>query len=235
MVPSARCRRRAKVGVEPLEGRALLSYLVVIHDHRAIPVHTGDARVNEPLYSNGLAVKHEAHFYPYYTGPKRPDLNGLAAQGYVSGKNLVLSATVAGPIVTRPTAGTQESFYTFAIDRGRSGNAGPYPGRPWIRFDSVVVVKFLTRGLTAYVQANDPMTNQPGTTPKALPASDVVVAGSVLTVTVPLSLLPSSGHAYNQWNANFFTRNPDQKNDFHSVASFTPEYTEFQIYAVPTT
>jgi hypothetical protein len=238
MVPSTRRRKRAptraEVGVERLEGRALLSYLVVVRDNRAVPVHTGDARVDEPLYSNGLAVKHTTHFYPYYTGPKRPDLNGVAARGYVSGKNLVLSGTVAGPIVTRPKDSAQESLYTFGIDRGNASKSGPFPGRPNVRFDSVVVVKFLKKGLTAYVQINDPQTNQPGTPTKALPASSVAVSGRVLTVTVPLSMLPSSGHAYNQWNANFFTRNPDQKPDFHSVASFTPEFTEFQIYAVPT-
>jgi hypothetical protein len=234
MVPSTKRRKRIEIGVEPLEGRALLSYLVVIHDHRAVPVHVSDARANQPLYSNGLAVKHTAHFYPHYTGPRRPNLNGLAAQGYVSGKNLVLSGTVDGPIVTKPKTSGQESFYTFGIDRGHASNVGPFPGRPSIRFDSVVVVKFLKKGLTAYVQFIDSLTHLPSPA-KALPASSVVVHGIVLTVTVPLSLLPSSGHAYNQWNVNFFTRNPDQKPDFHSVASFTPEYTQFQVFAVPTT
>ena len=32
---------------------------------------------------------------------------------------------------------------------------------------------------------------------------------------------------------NFFTRNPAQKNNFHSVASLTPEYTEFQVGVKP--
>ena len=31
----------------------------------------------------------------------------------------------------------------------------------------------------------------------------------------------------------FFTRNPAQKRDFHSVASLTPEFTSFQVYAKP--
>ena len=55
---------KAVVGVEPLEGRMLLSYLVVVKNHKVIPVHGGDARVAEPLYSNGLAFKKQTHFYP---------------------------------------------------------------------------------------------------------------------------------------------------------------------------
>ena len=37
---------KAVVGVEPLEGRMLLSYLVVVKNHKVIPVHGGDARVS---------------------------------------------------------------------------------------------------------------------------------------------------------------------------------------------
>ena len=48
---------KAVVGVEPLEGRMLLSYLVVVKNDKVIPVHVADARVAEPLFSNGLAFK----------------------------------------------------------------------------------------------------------------------------------------------------------------------------------
>ena len=51
-----------------------------------------------------------------------------------------------------------------------------------------------------------------------------------MKVTVPLGDLPSNGHAIDQWNVNFFTRNPPCQSDFHSIASFTPEHTMFQIY-----
>src|SRR5512132_712807 len=76
---------KAVVGVETLEGRTLLSYLVVTRNHKVVPIHTGDARDNEPLFSNGLAFKHQAHFYPFYTGPERQELNGVQATAKITG------------------------------------------------------------------------------------------------------------------------------------------------------
>jgi hypothetical protein len=226
-------RKRATVRVEPLEGRVLLSYLVIPRGEKAFPVHTGDARVHEPLYSNGLAVKHALNFYPHYTGPRRPELNGVRASAFASGTNLVFSGTVAAPIVTKPKTRAEESIYTFALDRGGASKTGPFPGRPRIRFDGVVVVEFRQKAPTVYVQLTDPKTKQPGTPKTSLPASSLVVNGDTLTVTVPLAKLPSSGHAFNQWNVNFFTRNPNQPDTFRGVASLTPEYTMFQVNAVP--
>ncbi len=224
-------RLNAVAGVEPLEQRLLTSYLVVAHRHRIIPVHVSDVRSDEPLFSNGLGAKSAPRFYTFYTGPHRPELNGIQASAYVSGKNLILSGTVVGPIPRHPTSTSQESLYTFGIDRGGASKTGPFPGRPHVRFDSVVVAEVSKKGLSAYAQLNDPRTNQTGTPPKPLPPSDVTIAGNVITMTVPLSMLPSSGHAIDQWNVNFFTRNPAQKRDFHSVASLTPEFTSFQVYA----
>ena len=103
---------KAVVGVEPLEGRMLLSYLVHVKNNKVIPIHGGDARDNEPLFSNGLAFKHQANFYPFYTGPKRPELNGVSATAVVSGNRvtdgtLTLTGTVAGPIIPKPTNASQ--------------------------------------------------------------------------------------------------------------------------------
>lgn len=226
----ARSRARVARSVEPLEGRALLSYLVIPHGKSIVPVHVADARAAEPLFSNGLAAKKAAHFYPLYTGPKRPELNGIQSSGYVSGKNLVLTGTVAAPIVTSPASAALGAIYSFAIDRGGASKVGPFPGRPAIRFDAIVNVTITPTATTATVAATTPSTNQPGVTPTALAASAVSIEGAVVKVTVPLSDLPSNGHADDQWNVNFFTRNPDQQPDFQSIASFTPESTMFQIF-----
>ena len=126
-----------------------------------------------------------------------------------------------------------EAIYTFGIDRGGTSKTGPFPGRPHIRFDSLVVAKVTAQGLAAYVQLNDPKTNQPGTPVKPLPTSAVTIAGNVISIKVALTMLPSSGHAMNQWNVNFFTRSPSQKPNYHGVASFTPEFTSFQLYVKP--
>lgn len=229
-----RTTRRSWVPVaEPMEGRRLLSYLVVPRKGTVVPVHVSDARSNEPLHSNGLAVKKAPQFANFYTGPHRPDLNGVRAQAYVAGSTLVLSGTVVGPIVTRPATSAQGAAYTFAIDRGGASQRGPFPGREHIRFDTVVVAEFLTTGPKAYLKLTNALTNQPDTAPKALPASSVSVQGATITIRVPMSLLPSSGHAMNQWNVNFYTQNLGQKPGIRSVASLTPEFTEFQVAVTP--
>ena len=240
---------KAVVGVEPLEGRMLLSYLVVVKNHKVIPVHGGDARVAEPLFGNGLAFKKEAHFYQFYTGPRTPNLDGVSATAVFSGNRvtdgtLTLTGTVAGPIIAKPTKASQEAIYTFAIDRGGAAKAGPWPGRTHIRFDAVVVVPLTLGGITAanppYVQINNASTNSPLTTTTTnLPTSSVTIKGDTLTIKVPLGTsstnpYPSTGKAIDQWNFNFFTRFPSKygsgKNGYHSIASFTPEQTMFQPY-----
>ncbi|MBV8607214.1 MAG: hypothetical protein JO034_07105, partial [Singulisphaera sp.] len=111
------------------------------------------------------------------------------------------------------------------------------------------VAAIRSNGVSAYYQLSDPSTNQPGTLPqptttpatlgnKLLPLSSsaVKIQGNTITITVPLlsstgsNLLTSSGKAIDQWNVNFFTRNPVQKANFQSIASFTPEFTEFQVF-----
>ena len=161
---------KAVVGVEPLEGRMLLSYLVVVKNHKVIPVHGGDARVSEPLFGNGLAIKKQANFYTFYDGPRTPNLDGVSATAVFSGNRvtdgtLTLTGTVAGPIIAKPKDAAQEAIYTFAIDRGGAAKAGPFPGRTHIRFDAVVVVPLTLGGITTknppYVQINNASTNSP--------------------------------------------------------------------------
>ena len=240
---------KAVVGVEPLEGRMLLSYLVVGKNHKVIPVHGGDARVAEPLFGNGLAFKKQANFYTFYDGPRTPNLDGVSATAVFSGNRvtdgtLTLTGTVAGPIIAKPTKAAQQAIYTFAIDRGGAAKAGPFPGRSHIRFDAVVVVPLTLGGITAknppYVQINDASINTPlATTTIDLSTSSVKIKGDTLTVAVPLGTsttnpIPSTGKAIDQWNFNFFTRFPSPygsgKNGYHSIASFTPEQTMFQPY-----
>ena len=240
---------KAVVEVEPLEGRMLLSYLVVVKNHKVIPVHVANARLYEPLYSNGLGLKKQAHFYPFYTGPKRPELDGVSATAVISGNRvtdgiLTLSGTVAGPIIQKPKTAAQNAIYTFAIDRGGASKIGPFPSRGNIRYDAQVVASITQAGISAYVQLNNASINNPlATTTINLSSSSVKIQGNTITITVPLTTgsgstltnqIPSTGHAIDQWNVNFFTRNPSKygshKNGYHSIASFTPELTMFQVY-----
>jgi hypothetical protein len=226
----------------------LLSYFVVVKNHKVIPIHGGDARVAEPLFSNGLAFKKQAHFYQFYTGPRTANLDGVSATAVVSGNRvtdgtLTLTGTVAGPIIAKPKNASQEAIYTFAIDRGGSAKAGPFPGRSHIRYDAVVVAPLTLGGISAanppYVQINNASINTPlATTTINLSPSSVTIKGDTISIKVSLGTsttnpIPSTGKAINQWNVNFFTRFPSPygsgKNGYHSIASFTPEETMFQL------
>jgi len=261
---------KAVVGVEPLEGRMLLSYLVVVKHGKVIPVQVANARLYQPLFSNGLAFKKAPHFYPYYTGPKTANLNGVSATAVISGNRvtdgtLTLSGTVAGPIIANPKNASQEAIYTFAIDAGGAAKTGPFPGRRNISYDTVVVAKLLDSkdgGNSYYVQQNNASINSPLTaTTIALTPSSTKIQKDTITITVPLALvskstsqststsgtaqvttttttttntIQSTGAGINQWLVNFFTRFPtpqhSHKNGYHSIASFTPENTMFQVY-----
>ena len=192
---------KAVVGVEPLEGRMLLSYLVVVKNHKVIPVHGGDARVAEPLFGNGLAFKKQANFYPFYNGPRTPNLDGVSATAVFSGNRvtdgtLTLTGTVAGPIIAKPKTASQEAMYTFAIDAGGASKVGPFPGRGHIRFDTVVVAKLLTTkdgGNSYYVQQNNASINNPlAMTTIALSPSSTKIQKDTITITVPLALVTRS-------------------------------------------
>lgn len=233
---------------------------MVVKDHKVIPIHGGDARVAEPLHSNGLAFTHDSRFYRFYTGPRTPNLLGVSATEVVSGNRvtdgiLTLTGTVAGPIIARPTTTSQQAIYTFAIDRGGSSNIGPFAGVGHIRFDAVVVVPLLRGGLSSsnppYMQFNNAWNSAPpsATAPSGpltmttinLSPSSVTIQGNTLSIRIPLTtaasngLTPgtSSGAALNQWNVNFFTRFPSpygsHRNGYHSLASFTPRTTMFQL------
>ena len=129
-----------------------------------IPVHVANARLRKPLYRNGLAVKKQAHFYPYYTGPKTPNLNGVSAMAVISGNRdtdgiLTLTGTVAGPIIQKPKTAAQNAIYTFAIDRGGASTTGPFPYCRKIRYDAQVVASITQAGISASVQLNNASIN----------------------------------------------------------------------------
>ena len=204
----------------------------------------------EPLFSNGLAFKKQPHFYPYYTGPRTSNLDGVSATAVVSGNRvtdgtLTLSGTVAGPIIAKPKTASQEAIYTFAIDAAVPRKPGRSRAARHIRYDAVVVVppharRHHRQAIPYYVQINNASTNSPLTmTTTNLSPSSVKIQGDTITITVPLgtsttNTIQSTGKAIDQWNVNFFTRFPSAhgsgKNGYHSIASFTPENTMFQPY-----
>ena len=226
--PSRRAKR-ASVAVEPLEGRKLLSHARPALAQPDASVHV-DAAFAVPATPLGHATNHHPRFYALYTGPKRPELLAISTTGEVVGTNLVLTATLGGPLIAKPTSSGQEAIYTFGINRGGAAKNGPLPtpANTNVRFDSTVVVAIRQKGgVTGSAQYPDPaspLTNIVTT----VKSSAIVIKGNTLQVTVPISALPSSGKAINQWRGVFFTRVAKPSGP-RGVASLVPMFDDYPI------
>ncbi|HEX8202809.1 MAG TPA: hypothetical protein VF590_20195 [Isosphaeraceae bacterium] len=224
---------RATPSVEPLEGRALLSPL----NARPDGDHAFQQRRGAPLeflnIATGTGHANQApRFRRGYAGPRLPSLNVAAATARVDGSNLVLTATLAGPIIARPTSADQEAIYTFGIDRGGASQDGPLPGRSHWTFDSVAVVQVRRSGVTGstqFIMASTAATNPGLRSPvTALSPRNIAIEGDALRVTVPLNQLPSSGSARNQYRVTFSARSPTLKG-VRSIASIIPPDDTFRV------
>ena len=224
--------RRAKlaiVAVEPLEGRKLLSHARPALVQADAGVHV-DAAFAPPIIPLGHATNHHPRFYALYTGPKRPELLAISTTGEVVGTNLILTATLGGPLVAKPASPGQEAIYTFGINRGGAAKNGPLPAPAGenLRFDSTVVVAIRQKGgVTGSAQYPDP-DNPLSNIVTTVKSSAIVIKGNTLQVTVPISALPSSGRAINQWRGMFFTRVSKPAGP-RGVASLVPMFDDYPI------
>jgi hypothetical protein len=165
--------------------------------------------------TSGFAFK-LPKFYELYTGPKRADLNAVAASGkIVSGgpeaPNVVLSGFVVGRIKT-----SDQGLYVWGIDRGGAASPGPFPNRPNIVFDAVVAVSVGPSGVSGFVSDLDT-----GAT-RSLSSSAIRLKGNEVQATVSLSDLPSTGSG--PYRFNFWPRT--SLGDASTVASFAPQSTD---------
>jgi len=225
---------RATLTIETLEGRALLSHLA----HPPAPdasLHAADVQglraphLNHPgpvlnEIGTGYAVK-VPRFYPFYTGAKRGELNAAGARAFLdAGGNLHLVGIVSGKINATPKTAAQEEFYVWGIDRGNGKAPGPYPGRPHITLDSVVVVAVRQSGITGNVR--DLRTG------RVLPVSpkNITIDAYDVKIVLPARLLLSTGGTPTSVpKVNFSGRTTLTGNDFHNIASFAPEGRDFPI------
>jgi hypothetical protein len=223
-----RTKRNASIAVEPLEGRALLSGLHGLYGHTVhapLPIAAAITKLGahskplEPMLAirampdakkpNGVVTK-RARFYQFYTGPKLAELNAVGASGKLSrsGTTFTFTGTVKGKI------NNAVGVYVWGIDRSGNLPAGPFQGKPNIKFDAVVTVA-LNSSLVPSARVIDlatfAITN--------LPAGSARIHGKVITVTVPASLLPSTGLSTSQYRFNFW---PDYLGE-SGTASFVPE------------
>jgi hypothetical protein len=210
-------RRRGKdasISVETLEGRALLSLYGPMNPPR---VPSGPTQVHHPRQPSGIVTK-SPHFYESYTGPKLAELNAVKASAMLSSSGtFTFTGTNQGPIKTAP------AVFVWGIDRSGNLPPGPFTGRPNVKFDAVVVVS-LDSSLTPTATVMD-LTH--GTT-ATLPAGSAHVSGRTVSVTVPESLLPSTGLAPSQYRFNYWPEDGGPPVS-SSVASFAPENTTAQV------
>lgn len=145
-------------------------------------------------------------FIPSYVGPRGADLDVVATQVRYNGVNFNINATLNGAIGQTPGG-----VYVFGFQRGQ-GVARFGAIAPGVLFDSVVVV--MPNG-TATVR--DLVTGAATT----LPAGSVIINGSSLSVTVPVTLLPGQGLATPRFGFNLWPRSGLGNNN--QIADFAPD------------
>jgi hypothetical protein len=131
-------------------------------------------------------VNRAPRFYARYSGPKRPDLHVLGANGrFLPGRGYVFVGETVGKI-----SSSQSSFYVFGINRGGASGPGPFPDRPMIIFDAEIIVATSPDGYTATVE----LLNKKGqpTSSTSLTEPAIVFSNNDVGVIVPSALLPST-------------------------------------------
>lgn len=177
----------------------------------------GAHAVGHSRQPTGIVMK-VPDFYPFYTGPHLAELNAVRASAELSpAGNFTFTGTNQGRINRAP------AVYVWGVDRSGNLPAGPFQGRPNIRFDAVVVVS-VNASMTPTAVVMD-LAN--GTT-TPLPGGSASIRGRTVSVTVPGSLLPSTGLAPSQFRFDFWPEDGGPPGS-SSVASFLPETHTVQV------
>jgi hypothetical protein len=143
-------------------------------------------------------------FLSGYTGPKLADLDVTSfSVSYDSADKLFTLGTTFAGAITPGTAG----FYVFGVNTGK-GAIRPFGsiGQGNVIFDQAIVVQ------------KDGTGSLGG---KALDSNWIAIAGNILTVKVPLSLLPSTGFAPGKYGFNLWPRTGFSGNA--QISDFAPE------------
>jgi hypothetical protein len=161
----------------------------------------------------GTATKN-AHFYQFYTGPKLAELNAVKASAELSadGSTFTFTGTNQAKINKAP------AVYVWGVDRNGNLPPGPFTNRPNVRFDAVVVVA-LDASLTPVARVMDVANG----TETNLPTGSATISGRTVSVSVPSSLLPSTGLAPAQYRFNYWPEDGVTPPTSAVVASFLPE------------
>jgi hypothetical protein len=166
----------------------------------------------------GIVVK-APHFYEHYVGPKLPQLNAVAAAGELLPNGSFLFVGVNQGVIDPTVAQT----YVWGVDRSGKLSTGPFPDRPDIRFDTLVVLKVVP-GQPTTASVFDTTGKNP---PVTLAAGSFLAEGHVVAVVVPGSALPSTGLAPSRYKFNYWPE--DGCAVPTHIASFVPEFNDAQV------
>jgi hypothetical protein len=167
---------------------------------------------------NGFAFRFTesvGQFYRDYTGPQRPALNAIGADGsFVSSTQTIsLIARMAGPVFDGGP-----NYYVWGFDRGGATNA-PFPDEPNVKFNAVVVVTADPANGTTLTAVVNLLNGSP---PVPVPAA--LLAPDTIQVFVPASALPATGAiTASQYRWNLWPRNGLGGSAAAQIASFIPD------------
>lgn len=155
-------------------------------------------------------------FLSGYTGSHNGDLDVISSTvTYNAGTHLFdFTATLNAPVGT-----TGSAFYVWGIDRGAGTekfNTGPNPIGAGVKFDTVVIFR-----LDGSAAAGG----------KTL-ANDVTWSGNTITGSIPDSLLPSQGLAFEDYTWNLWPRDGTVTGNA-AISDFAPDASNAGVTAVP--
>jgi hypothetical protein len=154
-------------------------------------------------------------FYKDYTGPQRPALNAIGADGSFvsSSQTIVLIARMAGPVF----AGGP-NYFVWGFDRGGATNA-PFPDEPNVKFNAVAVVTADPANGTSLTATVNLLNGNP-----PVPVTAALLAPDTIQLSIPASALPPTGTATPaQYRWNLWPRNGLGGTPAAQIASFIPD------------
>jgi hypothetical protein len=165
-------------------------------------------------------------FLATYTGPQNGDLDILTAAAAFDGAALTLTTQANGAV-----GATAGAFYAWGVNRG-SGTPGllqstsPAIGA-WALHDAIVLLRPNLSGTVVLIGAGGALTFT------NLAPGSVTVAGDTIRGLLPISLLPSTGFAAEDYTYAAWTRSAPGSNAF--VADFAPDGATFRAVPEPAT
>jgi hypothetical protein len=232
---------RASPSLEHLETRALLSHLEpTISSALPAAQSQGSAAQEEMLFQQSLSphplsevfhngrVEKQPMFYPFYTGPRLPNLDVLGAKGrLIRDGGFVFTGHVLGTINA-----SAQTFFVWGVNRGGASPPGPFPGRPQIYFDAEVIVATNPNGVEGEVERLNNKGQVISTS--SLANNAVVFNKNQIQVFVPSVFLRSTSPAgttdpQNHYSYAFWAGT--SPSDPTGISGFVPEYTTTGVFA----